>query len=292
MVPLALGTDTGCSLRLPAAFCGLVSHKPTAGLVPLDGVLPLAPSMDSGGALVRSVGDARLSVELLSGRPLPPAAPVDDLRVGLGLEGDVPPLSAAVAGAVRGAAGTLADLVAAVVPVRVPLIGRGPEIYRGIQAREARAWHTGTGRWPRYADRYGDDVRRRLAACVAMTEAELDEATRLRDQLRAGAAALFAQVDVVLMPVASTGPGLVRDPDRVTTDGQDGDLRAAVLPWTVPANLGGWPAVAVPVARPAGSDADGLPIGLQIVGPPGGDARVLDVAEVLTAALAPGGPAS
>jgi Asp-tRNA(Asn)/Glu-tRNA(Gln) amidotransferase A subunit family amidase len=97
---------------------------------------------------------------------------------------------------------------------------------------------------------------------------------------------VFADVDLLLMPVAGCGPSLVDRPDEVAgpgdagqDEGQHGLLREAVLPWTVPANLGGWPACAVP----SGRDADGLPVGLQIVGPAGHDARVLDLAAELAA---------
>jgi aspartyl-tRNA(Asn)/glutamyl-tRNA(Gln) amidotransferase subunit A len=301
MVSLALGTDTGCSLRLPAAFCGVVAHKPTHGLVPLTGVLPLSPSMDTGGALVRTVGDARFALELLSGRRLPPPQPVGGLRIGVvgGGVGGVLPLDRDVAGAYQAACEAVELLVTSVVEVELPLVDRVVDAYRGVQAREALRWHRETGRWPRYADRYGPDVRARLAASEAMPAAVLDEAQALRSQLRSAMARLFERVDLLLLPVASTGPSMADEPDvvrfRTDHDGtqhdqthhdqmqyderQHGDLRVAVLPWTVPANLGGWPACSVPVGR----DSDGLPIGVQIVGPAGSDARVLDLAAELEA---------
>jgi Asp-tRNA(Asn)/Glu-tRNA(Gln) amidotransferase A subunit family amidase len=115
-----------------------------------------------------------------------------------------------------------------------------------------------------------------------MTANVLEEAEALRTELRRRLTELFEQVDLLMMPVASTGPSLVSDPDHVVaTEGQHGDLRAAVLPWTVPANLGGLPACAVPVGR----DPDGLPIGVQIVGPAGSDARVLDLASEVAVPL-------
>ncbi|MDQ1650072.1 MAG: aspartyl-tRNA(Asn)/glutamyl-tRNA(Gln) amidotransferase subunit, partial [Frankiaceae bacterium] len=292
MVPVALGTDTGCSLRLPAAFCGLVAHKPTHGLVPLDGVLPLAPSMDSGGALVRTVADARLLVELLSGTTLPPPSSVAGLRVGVGVAPGVP-LADDIGAVLDTAATRLGPMVAEVRRVELPLAGPGPQSYLsvqsylGVQAREALRWHRASGRWPQYADAYGSDVRTRLAAAEAMSEAQLDEADRLRRDLRQRMNEVFADVDLLLMPVAGCGPSLVARPDEVAgppdNEGQHGLLREAVLPWTVPANLGGWPACAVP----SGRDADGLSVGLQIVGPAGYDARVLDLAAALAAGTGP-----
>lgn len=289
MVPVALGTDTGASLRLPAAFCGLVAHKPTHGLVPLDGVLPLAPSLDSGGALVRTVADARLLLELLSGAVLPPSAPVTGLRVGVAVAPGVP-LGAAVGAVLDAAATRLGAMVADVRQVELPLAGRSVQSYLGVQAREALRWHRASGRWPQHADAYGSDVRGRLAAAEAMGDAELDEADQLRRELRQRMSDVFSDVDLLLLPVAGCGPSTVERPDempwpadegqqsgRQHDERQHGLLREAVLPWTVPANLGGWPACAVP----SGRDADGLPVGLQILGPAGLDARVLDLAAEL-----------
>jgi aspartyl-tRNA(Asn)/glutamyl-tRNA(Gln) amidotransferase subunit A len=188
------------------------------------------------------------------------------------------------------------QLVGSVDEIRLPLGDRVVDAYRGVQAREALRWHRETARWPQYADRYGPDVRARLAAAEEMSAAELDEAQALRSQLRDEMARVFERVDLLLMPVASTGPSTVDEPDLVRyrtghdegrhdegqhDEGQHADLRRAVLPWTVPANLGGWPACSVPVGR----DSDGLPIGVQIVGPAGSDARVLDLAAELEASL-------
>ncbi len=276
VVPLALGTDTGCSIRLPAAWCGLVGHKPTYGLVPLEGVLPLAPSMDHGGALVHDVADARLALQVL-GVELAAPAPVRGLR--LGVVRDLPPSSAGVGRLLAAAVDRAADLAGRMQPVALPLADRVQELYGLVQAGEALAWHRGTGRWPSHAADYGEDVRGRLARCEQVTPEQRLAAAELRAELRRQLAAVFEQVDLLLLPVATTGPSPTATPDLVET----GDLRAAVLPWTVPANLGGLPACSTPV----GLDDHGLPVGLQVLGPPGADARVLDLAGALAVPLGP-----
>ena len=269
VVPLALGTDTGCSIRLPAAWCGLVGHKPTYGAVPLDGVLPLATSLDHVGALVRTAADARLALEVLSGRPLPPPAALAGLRLGLVEAPAVPGVARALAAAV--------ERLGPVTPVEQPLADRLTPLYGVVQGAEALAWHRATGRWPAHAQAYGPDVRARLRACERLDEGQVQEALRLREELRRRTAALFARVDLVLLPVAVCGPPTTAAPDAAVLPGGPGPVRDGVLPWTVWANLCGLPACAVP----AGLDADGLPVGLQVVGPPGADARVLDAAAAL-----------
>lgn len=263
IVPLALGTDTGCSIRLPAAWCGLVGHKPTHGSVPLDGVVPLAPSLDVGGALARDVDDARLALEVLTGRRLPRPEPLDGGRLGRVRTDGLPR--------------PLADVLDAsgARDVELPMADRLPAVYAAVQGSEALAWHRSTRRWPDHAGAYGADVRARLERSAALSHAEVEDARRLRERLRAEVAGLFQDVDLLLLPVAACGPSRTAAPDDRPDGG--GPLRSAVLPWTVLANLCGLPACAVPVGR----DDDGLPVALQVVGRPGEDARVLDAAAVL-----------
>ena len=274
MVPVALGTDTACSIRLPAAWCGLVGHKPTHGLVPLDGVVPLAPSLDHGGALVRTVADARLLLEVLAGVALP-TSPVRGLR--LGVVADGAPAEDSVLAAVAAAAGRASDAGMVVRRVRLPDLAPLPALYAAVQAAEALAWHVGTGRWPAQAERYGPDVRGHLHRAERVDAAATAQAHTDRLQLRREMDALWDEVDVLLTPVAAGGPSTRDDPTRVVLDGVVVPVRDSVLPWSVPAPLCGLPACAVP----AGLDPDGLPVGLQVIGPRGSDARVLDVAMAL-----------
>lgn len=269
VVPLALGTDTGCSLRLPAAWCGVVGHKPTHGLVSTGGVLALAPSLDVVGALTRDVADTRLALEVLTGRSLPPPVDVAALRVGVARAGGATP-------AVRAALSAAADRWEFSAAVELPLAGGYERLYALTMGSEALAEHRAAGRWPAHADLYGADVRGRLERCEQMTAADVAEAGAARTALRQAVDELFSSVDLLLLPVASCGPSLTETPDD-RPDG-NGPLRSAVLPWTVLANLCGLPACAVP----AGVDSGGLPVAVQVVGPAGADARVLDAAAMLT----------
>lgn len=273
VVPLALGTDTAASIRLPAAWCGLVGHKPTHGSVDLTGVVPLVPSLDCGGALVRTVRDARLALSVLTGRPVARRREsLSGLGIGVLRDPSAPALDAGIGAVVEAAVGGLGA-----VELEAPLWAAMRRALVAAQAAESGAYHRSLGHWPDRAADYGPDVRSRLAAASALTPEDLAAGVEDRAAVRRRADELLAAVDVLVLPVAGAGPSRVDDPDRVTVDGQPADLRAQVLPHTLLANLCGLPACSVPV----GLDPDGLPVGLQVVGAAGADELVLDVAELL-----------
>jgi aspartyl-tRNA(Asn)/glutamyl-tRNA(Gln) amidotransferase subunit A len=263
---LALGTDTGGSIRIPAAFCGVTGLKPTFGRVPTDGVFPLAASLDHAGPMARTPQDARLLLEALTGDPVPHAEPAT--RVAVCPDLHRVPLAPALQAHFDAAARALdaspvgfAEDAAAIHPA-----------YIAIQRAEAAIAHRGL--FPARREEYSADVAARIDAARAVTLAEYAEATVVRERVRAAFARLFEDADLLLMPVTSVPP------EPRATPGPT--FRDVVMPFTVAQNLAGLPSCAVPV----GFDDEGLPVGVQLTGPPSSEALVLATAERLFSATA------
>jgi aspartyl-tRNA(Asn)/glutamyl-tRNA(Gln) amidotransferase subunit A len=227
------------------------------------------------------VADARLALRVLADVRLPPPAPLTGLRLGVVPGTEALPLTAAVERSLLEATTRAEPWAGPARPVPLPMADELQDIYATVQGAEALPWHRAAGHWPAHAELIGDDVRGRLQRSEAITPERAEAAARRRDVFRQHVAALFENVDLLLMPVAATGPSRTDNPDVVDFDGRSADLRAAVLPWALLASLCGLPACSVP----AGFDEDGLPIGLQVVGPAGSDGRVLDAAAALAVPL-------
>jgi aspartyl-tRNA(Asn)/glutamyl-tRNA(Gln) amidotransferase subunit A len=253
----ALGTDSGGSIRIPAACCGIVGFKPTFGLVPLEGCFPLAPSFDHAGPMARSVDECTRMLELLA-----PAfearepVPLDKLRVAVAWTDEADPL-------VR----ERVEEVAARFPSRERIeLPRGKGTASDFM-REVADVHRGL--FPEHADAYGADVREKIESCFEVTEAEAQEAARLREGYRDRCLELLEGFDLLLTPTlgfVAPHVGEIANPnrDRMTR-------------FTYPFNVLGWPALALP----CGPAEDGLPASAQLVGRAGEDALVLAVGSSL-----------
>lgn len=267
LAPLAVGSDTAGSIRLPAAWCGVVGHRPTHGRVDLGGTFPLAPSLDTAGPLARTPADARLLLDVLAGGEIHatterPAR----LRIGYWPGPAAAPVSPDVANVMAAALVVFDDLAESVVEVALPTDGL-LETFQPIQLCEALDVHRGCGLFPDQREGYSPALAERLERAARLTRADVDSATRWREELRRAFTNVFEAVDVLVAPAAPNSAPLVED-----ARGQA--LRDRVLPHTVPASLAGIPACVVR----AGFDPGGLPIGLQIIGPWGRDDLVLEVA--------------
>jgi aspartyl-tRNA(Asn)/glutamyl-tRNA(Gln) amidotransferase subunit A len=270
----AIGTDTSGSLRMPASFCGLVSIRPTHGLISTTGVVPLAWSYDTVGPITRSVADAALLLDVLAGGQVGPverpAEGLGGLRIGLieqFLHGDC---SRVVADAVRGAADLMRSAGAEVLPVEMPRLEHVSALHRAIQFSEAAAVHR-----PWFGDqhdRYAPGVRERIEVGGALSARDYLLAQRARALVRSEAEQAWAGLDAILAPTAPvTAPPL--GAEDVDIDGRSVPLRPALLSFTVPLTQPGGPVVAVPL----GEDG-GLPFGLQILGRPHTEGRLLGIA--------------
>jgi aspartyl-tRNA(Asn)/glutamyl-tRNA(Gln) amidotransferase subunit A len=266
MAALALGTDTGGSIRIPAAFCGVSGLKPTFGRVSLDGVFPLARTLDHAGPIAGTPADAALFYDVLAG-PGPDLDPGFH-RVAVCPDLHLHPPAPGIARAFAAARDAFAALGCEIVEVPFPGAEEIYPAYATIQRAEAARVHAYL--FPARASEYGPDVRERLAAAQAVTLAEYIAATEARDRMRVSFARLFAAADVLLTPVSAVPPEPREQPGHTS-------FRDGVLPYTVPQDMAGLPACAVP----AGTDELGLPVGVQVTGPPWAERRVLAAAEAL-----------
>jgi aspartyl-tRNA(Asn)/glutamyl-tRNA(Gln) amidotransferase subunit A len=261
-VELALGTDSGGSIRIPAAWCGIVGFKPTYGLVPTDGCFPLAPSFDHVGPMASTVdGCAELLAALAPGFA-PAAVELGDLRAAVAWLEHADPL---VAARVEEAAARFPHAEA----LEFPLPDRAE--YR-LFDREVADVHRAL--FSDHYDEYGENVRVKIEACLEVTDAEVETATRLRARYREQCAEALAGYDLLVTPtVAFVAP---------PADADERQQRRRGTMLTYPFDTLGWPALALP----CGAAEDGLPASVQLVAPQGADALVLAAGDALARAPA------
>jgi aspartyl-tRNA(Asn)/glutamyl-tRNA(Gln) amidotransferase subunit A len=282
LVPLALGSDTGGSIRVPSSFCGTVGLKPTYGRISLAGVFPLARSLDHPGAMARAPADAALLFGALADEA-PPEAPdgLRGVRVGLCPDLHLVPLAPEVESAYRAAADAAAAAGAELVEVVLPEAARAYENFGSVQRCEALRSHTEAGLYPARRDEYGADVLARLELASKTTHLDYLEGIASRERLRAGFHRALDRVDLLLTPVTAGSPAPIGQ-DRVEHLGREIEFRELVMSYTVPQDLVGLPACTVR----AGFDALGIPTAVQLTGPAWSEWRVLSAAQALFEATA------
>jgi Asp-tRNA(Asn)/Glu-tRNA(Gln) amidotransferase A subunit family amidase len=252
---VAVGTDSAGSIRLPAACCGIVGFKPTWGLVPTDGVFPLAPSFDTVGPMARDVGTVVQLMDYYGDSVEPLDSSGRRVRAALAWTEHADPL-------VRLRVEE-ADALLPAERIDFPLPG---DLNPAFQV-EAAAVHREL--FAEHADLYGENVRRKLEAAFAVTDEQAAASQAEREAYRGRALEALEGFDVLLTPTMPT----VAPPVGVG----DLALRERMISLTRPFNATGWPALALP----CGPAEDGLPASLQIAARPGEDALVLSVGEWL-----------
>jgi aspartyl-tRNA(Asn)/glutamyl-tRNA(Gln) amidotransferase subunit A len=279
----ALGSDTGGSIRIPAALCGIVGLKPTYGRVGVRGVVPLSWSLDHVGPMARRVADVALLLDVIAG---PDAAdpgsadvPVDAYRVGVddGIAGWrigviaeewLGGVDSEVSASVRAAVDALAAAGAWVDELAAPDLPDAARLNGLMTTADAAAFHR--ERLEQAPNDFGPDVLTRLRRGAAYGAADYADARRRQTILRRTFSSWFVEhggeLDAVVLPTTPIAAPRIAGLDAVATAGMLTRL-------TAPFNFTGLPALSVP----CGVTADGLPIGLQIVAAPWAERRVLRV---------------
>jgi aspartyl-tRNA(Asn)/glutamyl-tRNA(Gln) amidotransferase subunit A len=256
----ALGTDSGGSIRIPAACCGVVGFKPTYDLVPTGGCFPLAPSFDHVGPMARTVdGCVALLEALVPDFERTTLESLEELSVGVAWLDATEPL-------VRERVGEAAAHFPQRRLIDWPLPEIGPLFMREVADvhRELYA---------EYAELYGEDLAAKIEHCLSVSDGEAAQASRIREEYAERCDELLGGLDLVLTPTLVC----VAPPTGVG----DRALRETLIRNTLPFNTLGWPALALP----CGPAEDGLPASVQLVGRPGADALVLAAGTILASLL-------
>ncbi len=306
LAPLALGTDTGGSVRQPASFCGVTGIKPTYGRISRYGLVAYGSSLDVVGVLGRSVEDIVPLFTLMAGHDPRDATSVDldvpeihldskaelsNLRVGVPKEYFIEGIQPEVESVVRGAIATLESLGAEVKPVNLPHTQYALPVYYLLAPAEASAnlaRYDGVRYGPRLpaeemwdvfrltrGEKFGHEVKRRImlgtyALSAGYYDAYYGQAQKVRTLIKSDFEFAFESVDVIAAPVAPTTAFRIGE----HTD----DPLAMYLEdvFTLPANLAGVPALSFPV----GFDSQRLPVGMQLMGPNFQEAVLFQIAHV------------
>jgi aspartyl-tRNA(Asn)/glutamyl-tRNA(Gln) amidotransferase subunit A len=268
MVDAALGTDTGGSVRNPAAFCGISGLRPSVGWIPMDGVTPLSPDYDVVGPMARAVSELRALLAVLADRRPPARRGLDGLRVGIPetfFYDDLDPAVTAGCDAIRA---VLTAAGARLLPVGLRDAATTPDALAILLNAQAAETH------PALLDdeRIAAQVRDRLSLGRRASARERAAAREVAMRWERELADAFERVDILLVPTTPMPAPPIDGEHMVTVSRQINRLTA---PWS----LARLPALALP----CGNDAGGLPVGAQLVGPRDADWLLLDAGAAIQA---------
>lgn len=282
----SFGTDTGGSVRIPAAFCGIVGLKPTYGRVSRAGVIPVSYNLDHVGPMTRTVREAAVLLKAIAGPdPADPTAvnwPVPDyaadldggvrgLRVGVPRPQPSELIDPEVRAIVGQAYGVIEQEGAALSEVSLPDLVQARTVMWTISAAEAAEYHRPYLR-TRASD-YHPVVRSLLETGEFIPAADYVRAQRVRQRMAQDLRSAMTGVDALVLPALPV-PAYPIGQRTMTVGGQEEDVLAIITRYTSLFNVTGHPAVVLP----CGFTSEGLPVGLQIVGHPFQEARLLRVA--------------
>ena len=275
MACASIGTDTGGSIRIPSAACGLVGLKPTLGELPTDGIVPLSATMDHVGPICHSVDDARLLYEALGGaRAAGAARGARGITIGRLHDYFMTLLAEDVASCFDDACTRLREAGVRIHDAAIPHAGDIAPVYLHIVLTEAAVFHAST--LEVMADAYTPNVRLRLEMGRYILAEDYARALGGREVLRDEVDAALSGCDALFLPTLPM-PAPPLGADTVRLGASDEPVRSAMLRLTQLFNITGHPAITIPCGR----SAAGLPIGAQLVGRRGETAALLGVARAL-----------
>lgn len=279
----ALGSDTGGSIRIPAALCGVVGLKPTFGRVSTRGVLPLSWNLDHIGPLTKTVRDAALLLNVLAGYdsrdPASINRPPEDYCAGINggvrgwrialASGDyIDESDADVRETLATAAETLQALGATVTPMEIARLRECAAANGTMVIADAAAFHR--DRLAQHPDWFGEDVRARLEKGRAVTSTEYALARRTQQEMKHYFSLFFEEYDLLLLPTTATHAAKIEGLDSAA-------FAPKMTRFTAPFNLTGLPALSLPF----GKTSAGMPLGVQLVSEAWGESKVLRAAHAL-----------
>lgn len=278
----SVGTDTGGSIRIPSALCGIVGLKPNFGRVSCKGIVPLAVTLDHAGPLARTVADAALMLDAIcecdkpqqafykaARASLPKRGKKVQLRLGWPREYFFDRIDSEIKRAIEAAAKTFQSLGARVEEISLPHISDSVDPSTQIALAEALEYHESQGYFPARAADYGKDVRKRLEMGSAVRAVDYLKAQQVRADFRDA----FKRVDAILAPTVPIAASRIGE-DAVTIAGESQSVRGALVRMNRPANFTGFPVISLP----CGFTLNGLPIGMALHGPQWGESRLLQIA--------------
>jgi aspartyl-tRNA(Asn)/glutamyl-tRNA(Gln) amidotransferase subunit A len=279
MAVAGLGTDTGGSCRIPAAFCGIVGYKPTARRVPITGVLPLAPSLDSVGPLAPSVACCAIIDAILAGETPTPPTPTDLNCLRLGVPNNVvlDGMDEAVSAAFERALAALSRAGAHIAHIPVPEFDDVPAVNAkgGFAASEAYAWHRVL--LAEKGAQYDPRIRMRIQRGERMTAVDYLDLLAARQRLIASFDARTRDIDALVMPTVPIVPPRI---DELDDEGAYNRVNLHILRNTALGNFFDRCSISLPCHQESEP-----PVGLMLVGETLGDARLFAIAASIEAAL-------
>jgi aspartyl-tRNA(Asn)/glutamyl-tRNA(Gln) amidotransferase subunit A len=276
--PLSIGTDTRGSIRIPAACCGVAGLKPSRGLVPVDGVLPLSPSLDHVGPMARTAAECALMLEVMAGTRYAgrftkeARRPAKGMKVGIS-EFHLRDLDSSVQKPIDATLRRLGKLGCKVHDVRMPALDESHHASIVISASEAVSYHDQFLKTK--PDAYGPLVRQRLQDAYKWTAVDLVRAQAAMADLTTAFVRVFETLDCVVGAVLPCSPPRIGD-TTVSITGRETTVVDAFTRFNAPQNMAGIPALSVPCGT-----ANGMPVGFQVFGANGDDGVVLRLGTAL-----------